>query len=74
MITVSADICMTNILFIGARSNGSQSLQESGGFNQKVYAMFAVRIITSLMLVISICLFNKKCSFHFVIIIFKIEH
>ena len=67
MITVSADICMTNILFIGARSSGSQSLHESGeGFNQKVYAMFVVRIITSLMLVISICLFNKECSFHFV--------
>lgn len=68
-------MCMTNILFIALSSGGSsQELKE--GFNPKVYAILRIIIvITYSMVVISICLFNKECSFHFLRIIFRIiEH
>ena len=68
-------MCMTNILFIALPSRrSSQELKEA--FNPKVYAIRRIIIvITYSMVVISICLFNKECSFHFVRIIFRItEH
>lgn len=65
---------MTNIFFI-ALSSHSSSPEPKEGFNQKVYAILRIIIIiTYIMVVISICLFNKECSFHFVRIIFRIEH
>ena len=68
-------MCMTNILFIALPSRrSSQELKEA--FNPKVYAILRIIIvITYSRVVISICLFNKECSFHFVRIIFRItEH
>lgn len=68
---------MTNIFFI-ALSSHSSSPEPKEGFNQKVYAILRIIImiiiITYIMVVVSICLFNKECSFHFVRIIFRTEH
>lgn len=69
-------MCMTNILFIALPSrSSSQELKEA--FNPKVYAILRIIIVItySMVVIISICLFNKECSFHFVRIIFRItEH